>query len=58
MIGYLAACLFGGSVLMTVLLRRENAKRKRGERDHWVQGLSKEEVEKLGDQRPDFVYTV
>ncbi|KAG7292781.1 hypothetical protein NEMBOFW57_002824 [Staphylotrichum longicolle] len=36
--GYLAVFLFGGSVLMTFLLRRENAKRRRGERDHWVQG--------------------
>jgi MFS family permease len=55
---YLAVFLFGGSVLMTFLLRRENGKRRRGERDHWVQGLSEKEVEKLGDQRPDFVYTV
>jgi MFS family permease len=56
--GYLAVFLFGGSVLMSFLLRRENAKRRRGERDHWVQGLNEKEVEKLGDQRPDFVYTV
>ncbi|KAK4044349.1 major facilitator superfamily domain-containing protein [Parachaetomium inaequale] len=55
---YLAVFLFGGSVLMTFLLRRENGKRRRGERDHWVQGLSEKEVEKLGDQRPDFVYIV
>ncbi|KAH6854079.1 major facilitator superfamily domain-containing protein [Chaetomium sp. MPI-CAGE-AT-0009] len=58
MIGYLAVFLFGGSVLMSVLLRRENAKRRSGERDHWVQGLSEKEIEKLGDQRPDFIYTV
>jgi MFS family permease len=58
MIAYLTLFLFGGSVLMTVLLRRENAKRQRGERDHWVQGLTEKEVEKLGDQRPDFIYTV
>lgn len=56
--GYLAVFLFGGSVLMSFLLRRENNKRRRGERDHWVEGLSDKEVEKLGDQRPDFVYTV
>lgn len=56
--GYLAVFLFGGSVLMSFLLRRENSKRRRGERDHWVQGLSDKEVEKLGDRRPDFVYTV
>ena len=57
-IGYMSVFLFGGSVLMSLLLRRENAKRKRGERDHWVTGLSEKEIEKLGDQRPDFVYTV
>ncbi|KAK4249466.1 major facilitator superfamily domain-containing protein [Corynascus novoguineensis] len=58
MIGYLAVCLFGGSVAMSLLLRRENAKRRRGERDHWVQGLSDKEIEDRGDMRPDFVYTV
>ncbi|KAK4129087.1 MFS general substrate transporter [Parathielavia appendiculata] len=58
MIGYLAVCLFGGSVVMSLLLRRENAKRRRGGRDYWVQGLTEKEIEKLGDQRPDFVYTV
>lgn len=55
---YLAVFLFGGSVLMSVLLRRENARRRRGDRDHWVQGLSEKEVEELGDRRPDFLYTV
>lgn len=54
---YLAVLLFGGSVLNTILLRRENAKRRRGERDHWIQGLTEEEIEKLGDNRPDFFYT-
>ncbi|KAL2193705.1 major facilitator superfamily domain-containing protein [Corynascus similis CBS 632.67] len=58
MIGYLAVCLFGGSVVMSLLLRRENSKRRRGERDHWVQGLSDKEIEDRGDMRPDFVYTV
>jgi len=56
-IAYLSLFLFGGSVLMTMLLRMENAKRRRGERDHWVTGLSEEEIYKLGDRRPDFLYT-
>ncbi|KAH6619397.1 major facilitator superfamily domain-containing protein [Chaetomium sp. MPI-SDFR-AT-0129] len=55
---YLALFLLGGSVLMTILLRLENRRRQRGERDHWVEGLSQTEIEKLGDQRPDFLYTV
>ncbi|KAL2021367.1 hypothetical protein VTK56DRAFT_7232 [Thermocarpiscus australiensis] len=57
-IGYLAVFLFGGSVLMSILLRRENAKRRRGERDGWTNGLSEKEIEMLGDRRPDFMYTV
>ncbi|KAK4454515.1 major facilitator superfamily domain-containing protein [Podospora aff. communis PSN243] len=56
-IGYMALFLFGGSLLMTILLRRENAARRRGDRDRWVQGLGEEEIERLGDQRPDFFYT-
>jgi hypothetical protein len=56
-LAYMAICLWGGSLLMTLLLRRENAKRRRGERDHWVTGLSEKEIEKLGDKRPDFFYT-
>jgi len=56
-IAYLTLFLFGGSVLMTVLLRMENAKRRKGQRDHWVTGLSQEEIDKLGDNRPDFLYT-
>ncbi|GAB1310689.1 MFS nicotinic acid transporter-like protein [Madurella fahalii] len=58
MIGYLAVFLFGGSVLMSLLLRMENAKRRRGERDGWIEGLTEKEIEMLGDRRPDFVYTV
>ncbi|KAK0657008.1 major facilitator superfamily domain-containing protein [Cercophora newfieldiana] len=54
---YMTIFLFGGSILMTLLLRRENAKRRRGERDHWVQGLGEKEIERLGDKRPDFFYT-
>ncbi|KAK4174514.1 major facilitator superfamily domain-containing protein [Triangularia setosa] len=57
-IAYMAVFLFGGSVLMTVLLRRENAKRLRGERDYMVAGMSEKEMEILGDRRPDFIYTV
>lgn len=55
---YLAVFLLGGSVLMTCLLRKENALRRRGERDYLVHGLLGKQVEELGDQRPDFIYTV
>ena len=43
---------------MTFLLRRENAARLAGERDYLVVGMSEKEAEKLGDSRPDFMYTV
>lgn len=57
-LAYMVIFLFGGSTLMTILLRMENAKRRRGERDHLIQGKTEKEIEKLGDLRPDFMYTV
>ena len=57
-VGYLTAFLLGGSVLQHVLLRRENAKRRAGKRDEWIKGKSEEEIDKLGDKRPDFIYTL
>lgn len=56
--GYMIVFLFGGSCLMTWLLRRENAARLAGKRDHLVQGMDEKEAEKLGDNKPDFLYTV
>lgn len=57
-LAYEAVFLLGGSILQHVLLRRENAKRRAGERDAWVEGKTEEEIEKLGDKRPDFMYTL
>ncbi|PWY86932.1 putative MFS transporter [Aspergillus heteromorphus CBS 117.55] len=57
-LAYLVLFLFGGSVVQYVLLRQENAKRRRGERDHWVAGLEPHQIELLGDNRPDFIYTL
>jgi len=57
-LGYLTMFLFGGSVLMHILLRQENARRRRGERDHWVVGKTLQEIDALGDMRPDFLYTI
>ncbi|KAF7719074.1 MFS-type transporter [Penicillium ucsense] len=57
-LGYLVLFLFGGSVLQYWLLRRENAKRRRGDRDSWIEGLDPSQVELLGDKRPDFMYTL
>ena len=55
---YMIVCLFGGSCLMTVLLRRENVARLAGKGDYLAQGMNEKEAEKLGDKRPDFIYTV
>lgn len=57
-IAYLTLCLFGGSLLFHVLLSRENAKRRAGERDHWAVGKTDLEIYLMGDKRPDFYYTL
>ncbi|KAF4592518.1 MFS transporter [Ophiocordyceps camponoti-floridani] len=57
-VAYLAVCMLGGSLLMYVLLRVENGRRRRGERDVWVEGKTPDEVLALGDRRPDFYYTL
>lgn len=48
---YLILFLLGGSALQYVLLRAENAKRRAGKRNMWVEGKSEAEVEALGDKR-------
>ncbi|KAK7417372.1 hypothetical protein QQX98_004649 [Neonectria punicea] len=50
--------LFGGSAIMYTMLARENKKRLNGERDHWVEGKTAEAIHAMGDQRPDFIYTL
>lgn len=50
-LGYLVFALFGGSVLQHLLLRRENAKRLAGKRDHWIAGKTPKEIELMGDTR-------
>ncbi|KAF3386825.1 hypothetical protein F1880_001368 [Penicillium rolfsii] len=57
-LGYLVLFLFGGSIVQYMLLRRENSKRRRGERDQWIEGLDRSQIELLGDKRPDFLYTL
>ncbi|OKL61716.1 hypothetical protein UA08_02444 [Talaromyces atroroseus] len=56
-LSYLVIFLLCGSVLQTILLRRENNKRRRGERDYLVEGLSPSEIKDLGDMQPGFIYT-
>jgi hypothetical protein len=57
-LAYMAIFLLGGSLLMTTLLRIENKKRRQGKRDYLAEGKTHAEMEALGDQRPDFYYTL
>jgi MFS family permease len=57
-LGYLTIGLLGGSVLQYFYLRRENRLRREGKRDAWIEGKTPEEIERLGDRRPDFIYTL
>ena len=50
-LGYLVCFLFGGSLVQHLLLRRENAKRRAGLRDSWIDGKNEDEIEMLGDRR-------
>ncbi|RYP23347.1 hypothetical protein DL767_008843 [Monosporascus sp. MG133] len=52
---YLIVFLFGGSLLMTTLLRAENKRRRAGERDYLLEGKGQQEIAVLGDKRPDSI---
>jgi hypothetical protein len=56
-LAYLTIFLLGGSIVQTILLRVENRKRRNGLRDARIEGLDAQQIELLGDQRPDFIYT-
>ncbi|KAK2798835.1 hypothetical protein FQN50_008696 [Emmonsiellopsis sp. PD_5] len=57
-LAYLVLFQLGGSVVQYIMLRRENARRLRGDRDGWVEGLDAKQIEMRGDLRPDFIYTL
>ncbi|KAF1984605.1 MFS nicotinic acid transporter-like protein Tna1 [Aulographum hederae CBS 113979] len=57
-LGYMTVFLLGGSVVTTILLRKENRARQNGKRDYLAEGKTQQEIEMLGDMRPDFMYTV
>jgi sugar phosphate permease len=54
---YMFVCLFGGTVITHIMLKRENKLRKSGKRDIWIEGKTAQEIRDLGDNRPDFIYT-
>jgi hypothetical protein len=56
-LAYMLLFLFGGTVFMHVMLKRENKLRKSGARDELLTGKTESEIEVLGDKRPDFIYT-
>ncbi|KAK7970611.1 hypothetical protein PG996_000960 [Apiospora saccharicola] len=57
-LAYMIVFLFGGSLLMTTLLRIENKKRRDGKRDYLIEGKTEQEIDQLGDHRPNFIYTL
>jgi len=57
-LGYMVVCLLGGSIALRIMLARENKLRAAGKRDGWIEGMGAKEQERLGDERPDFMYTL
>jgi len=57
-LGYLTIGLLGGSCMLYLYLRHENSARMAGKRDAWAEGKSPQEIEEMGDRRPDFIYTM
>ena len=49
--GYMLLFLLGGSIVQHLLLRAENAKRRAGKRDVWIEGKTEAEIAALGDKR-------
>jgi sugar phosphate permease len=45
-----------GSIAMHFMLRVENSKRLRGDRDNMLQGMTPDQIWVAGDKRPDFIY--
>lgn len=43
---------------MSWYLSRENGRRRRGEEDVRVAGMSEDEIAELGDESPRFIFTV
>lgn len=57
-LAYEAVFLFGGSLVQHIGLRMENKRRREGKLDYLIEGKSQEEIDQLGDHRPDFMYTL
>lgn len=43
---------------MSLVLSRENSRRREGKEDTKIANMSDEEIEELGDASPRFVYTI
>lgn len=51
----LAAVIYA---VMSLYFSRENERRARGDEDHTIVGMSKEDVDEMGDRSPRFVYSI
>ncbi|TGZ78356.1 retrograde regulation protein 2 [Ascodesmis nigricans] len=58
LVAYLAIGLLGGSILNYIYLRQENKNRREGKRDYLTEGKTQEEIARLGDVNPEFMYTL
>lgn len=57
-LAYQIVCLLGGTIFVYVMLRMENRKRQSGKRANMLDGKSDEQIWIMGDNRPDFIYTL
>lgn len=57
-LGYQIFCLLGGSILMHIMLRRENKLRAAGRMNAQWDAMTDEEKNFAGDKKPDFKYVV
>lgn len=57
-LAYQTLCLLGGTIFVYVMLKIENRKRLTGKRANMLDGKTEEEIWIMGDNRPDFIYTM
>ncbi|KAK5077705.1 hypothetical protein LTR24_009404 [Lithohypha guttulata] len=57
-LAYQLIALLGGTIIMHLMLRRENRLRASGRRDNMHQGMTADQIWVAGDNRPDFKYVL
>jgi len=57
-LAFLVLFLFGGSVLLHLLLKRENRLKAAGRRNNRIEGKTPEQIRMIGDANPNFMYVL